>query len=145
MNTSTRFRGGLRGFTLIELLIVIAVIGVMSALIVAAITNSTEDTRLVLGRQQQAVVQEALNAWVASQSATNSVASVRDFYNERSSQSERFALVSPYLAPATAEHFAEFSQTNANQPRSEAMAKTGQYLSFPDWQAGSYPRVNMEP
>jgi len=140
MKAHTRFFRSLRGFTLIELLIVIAVIGVMSALIVAAITNAAADTRLVLARQQQAVVQEAVNAWVAAQSATSSVQKVRQDYND---STNRFFLVSGYLDATTLAHFQEY-KGSATLPRSEAMAKSGKYLVFPDWTAGSYPQVNME-
>lgn len=130
-----------RGFTLIEMLIVIAVIGVMSALIVAAITNATADTRLVLARQQQAVVQEAINAWVVATSATNSMQKVRAEYN---GSTNRFALAMAYLDPGTLEHFQEFT-TNSAQPRTEAIAKSGQYLVLEDWASSGYPRVNRVP
>ena len=64
----------IRGFTLIELLLVIAIIGVMSALIVSSVVNAASDSRDVIGRQQQVVLQEALNSWItANSSGTNSI------------------------------------------------------------------------
>ncbi|MFZ4681722.1 MAG: type II secretion system protein [Terrimicrobiaceae bacterium] len=127
-------------FTLIELLLVIAVIGIMSALIVAAISNSASDTRLVIARQQQAVLQESLNAWIAAQSSgTNSLQDARSIYN---AASNRLTLIQNYLDPSSYEHMAE-NTTDAAKVKTEALAKESLYLSFTTWTTNSYPRVNM--
>ncbi len=56
-------------FSLIELLIVIAIIGVMASMVVAAFSNATQDARRVVVLQQQAVLQEALNTWITRESS----------------------------------------------------------------------------
>jgi prepilin-type N-terminal cleavage/methylation domain-containing protein len=131
------------GFTLIELLIVIAVIGIMTALIVGAITNSASDARLVIGRQQQAVLQEALNAWVAAQaSGTSSLQNARSTYTAASTSLARLNLVKDYLDAITYEHMTNFT-TDASKIQTDALAKNGLYLQFSTWNTTNYPRINM--
>jgi prepilin-type N-terminal cleavage/methylation domain-containing protein len=128
-------------FTLVEVLLVIAIIGIMSALVVSSISNSVADSRMVLARQQQAVLQEALHAWATAQTAgTGSLQTARSNY----SSSNGLALVQDYLDPSTYNHFVEYS-TNSGQIQSEAMAKSGVYLVFSTWTTTNYPRVNMLP
>lgn len=131
------------GFSLIELIIVIAVIGIMAALIVTMIANASQDTKAVLARQQQAVVQEALNAWVAGYSLTNGLVKTRDAYNGEATDLGKFELIKPYLNPSTVGHFVDFSDNGRFQ--SEAMVSLGQKLTFSDWQSGGYPTVSMGP
>lgn len=131
------------GFTLIEMLLVVAVIGIMSALIVAAVTNSAGDARLVIARQQQAVVQEALNAWVAANSSgTNSLQNARAAYGAQSNSLGRLTLIRDYLDSTTYDHMADFT-TNGALIQSDALAKSGLGLQFSTWSTTNYPRVNM--
>ncbi|CAN5407659.1 hypothetical protein BH09VER1_BH09VER1_09780 [soil metagenome] len=133
--------GSQAGFTLIELILVIAIIGIMSALIVAAIINAASDTRKVLARQQQTVVQEALNSWISfNSSGTSSLGNAKTTYN---ASANRLSLVSSYLDPTTYSQFTD-NTTNSAHPQTEAMAKTSQHLEFTDWTT-EYPRVNMTP
>jgi len=133
---ASRYSGG---FTLIELILVIAIIGIMSALIVAAIINAASDSRKVLARQQQTVVQEALNSWISfSSSGTSSLGNAKATYN---ASANRLALISAYLDPTTYAHFTD-NTTVAAHPQTDAMVKTGQHLEFTDW-TSEYPRVNM--
>ncbi|CAN5332319.1 hypothetical protein BH23VER1_BH23VER1_06370 [soil metagenome] len=133
------------GFTLVEALITITIIGIMAAAVITAFANASQDSRRVIARQQQAVLQSAVNNWVSSQLRTSasSVYSVRAAYNDQESGKARLDnLIRPYLDESTWGHFNE-NTTNAGQLKTEALAMTGQYLSLPDWAAGSYPKVNL--
>lgn len=131
----------LYGFTLVELLLVIAIIGIMSALIVASVSGAAEDSRRVMARQQQVVVQEALNAWIARESSgTKSLSVARATYNSASSSAAKLVLISPYLDDTTS---ANFTTVN-DRIQSEAMTKLGAYLQFStNWTTGNYPKVNL--
>jgi prepilin-type N-terminal cleavage/methylation domain-containing protein len=100
-------RGTRHAFSLIEVLIVVAVIGIMGALIITSITNAASDSRMVLARQQQAVLQNALNAWIsAATSGTGSLAEAQSAYN---AAGDKLSLVQDYLQAGTYEHFREYS------------------------------------
>ena len=129
-------------FTLVEVLIVIAVIGIMSALVISAFSNAAQDTRRVLARQQQAAVQNAVNAWVNSVSQTQGLAQARNLYNLASTSRGRLQLVQSYLDEATLSHFLANTTVN-NEVKSAALAKTGQYLLLDTWVASSYPKVEL--
>lgn len=130
----------LSAFTLIELLLVIAVIGIMSALVVTALSNAAGDAHAAMARQQQAVMQEALNAWIAgASSGTNSLSSARSNYN---ANTDKLALLSPYLDPLTSSHIETNSTTNKVQ--SKAMVMIGKKLIFTTWGlSNNYPMVLM--
>ena len=130
---------------MIEMLIVIAVIGIMAALIISAFSNVSQDTRRVVARQQQAQVQNAVNAWVNSYSQENGLEAARTQYNgsgSGNSSKGRLALVSNYLEEST---FSHFDTTNEDQVKSAAMKKVGKYLVLGDWIQNSYPKVELLP
>lgn len=126
------------GFTLVEILLVIAVIGVMSALVLTSVGNASRDSRETVARQQQVVLQEALHAWVAAQSSTNSITTVRSNYT---AQSDKLALLQNYLDSGTYDHLSSYSSNN--QIRSDALQKSSKYLTFSAWTATNYPTVQM--
>jgi len=132
----------LHGFTLVELLLVIAIIGIMSALIVASVTGAAEDSRRIMARQQQVVLQEALNAWISAQvSGTNSLANARASYNAQTTPATKLALLRRYLDEST---YNSFTVSGSGQIQSEAMTKLGAYLQFSSsWGISNYPQVNM--
>ncbi len=136
---------GLAGFSLVEMLLVITVIGILSALIIPMVINTAQDSRMVVARQQQAAVQEALNAWiVANSSGTNSLQTARTAYT---SSSDRLTLVKDYLDSSTYQHFTNYSASTSGPYQSEAMKKVGVSFAFTDWTnaaATNYPRVNMQ-
>jgi prepilin-type N-terminal cleavage/methylation domain-containing protein len=132
-----------RAFTMVEMLIVIAVIGIMSALVISAFSNAAQDTRRVVARQQQAAVQNAVNAWVNSTSQAQGLAQTRNLYNLAGSSKGRLQLVQSYLDDATLSHFLS-NTTNNNEVKSAALSKTNQYLLLSDWSAASYPKVELK-
>ncbi|MEM7600121.1 MAG: type II secretion system protein [Verrucomicrobiota bacterium] len=143
--TNISHSGIKRAFTMIEMLIVITVIGIMSALVISAFSNAAQDTRRVVARQQQAAVQNAVNAWVSSYSQQNGLAAARTAYNNASTSKGRLQLVGSYLDDTTLSHFLNPSNTtNNNEVRSAALKKTSQYLDLSSWSTSSYPKVELK-
>ncbi len=132
-----------RAFTLVEMLIVIAVIGIMSALVISSFSNAAQDTRRVVARQQQAAVQNAVNAWVNSFSQQQGLAQSRTTYNLAGTSKGRLQLVQAYLDDSTLSHFLA-NTTNNNEVKSTALSKTSQYLLLDTWNANSYPKVELK-
>jgi type II secretory pathway pseudopilin PulG len=148
------------GFSFVEAIFTIAIIGIMSSIVVAAISNASRDAHRVMARQQQTAVQSALTAWVMAQMRVGNTAqyrgleSVRTEYNSKSSSQLRFNLLIPnpsspdqnlragFLDQTTADHFAEYT-TNANQLQTAALYNAQQYLTLPDWQVGDFPHVDL--
>ncbi len=136
------FKRASKGFTLVEMLLVIAVISVMSALVISAVSNSAADTRTIVARQQQAVLQEALNAWVASASAGNlGLQAARSAYSSNGSSQAKLTLISGYLDSGT---YSNFTTNAGGAIQSDAMSKIGKSLTFSTWTSNSYPRVEMQ-
>lgn len=63
-----------RAFTLIEVIVVIAIIGIMTSLVVTVYRNVAQDSRDVVACQQQAALQNAVNNWITTETATRSMA-----------------------------------------------------------------------
>lgn len=128
---------------MVELLIVISVIGIMSALVISAFSNAAQDTRRVVSRQQQAAVQNAVNAWVTSYSESNGISGARTAYNAAANSKARLNLVGSYLDDSTLTHFLD-NTTADGQILSTALKKTGQYLLLDTWSTTSYPKVELK-
>lgn len=159
MNTTIQTRRR-NGFSFVEAIFTIAIIGIMSSLVVAAISNASRDAHRVMGRQQQAAVQSALTAWVMAQSRVGNTAqlrsleSVRTTYNALSTTSARFNLLTPnptspdpnlragFLDQTTADHFLDYT-TGTDKLKTAALDNAKQYLSLPTWQSGDFPRVDL--
>ncbi|MCX6854408.1 MAG: type II secretion system protein [Verrucomicrobia bacterium] len=148
------------GFTFVEAIFTIAVIGIMSSLALTAISNGSRDANRIVARQQQAVIQEALNSWVMSQSRVGSTAQVRSLaniqasYNALTTTEARFNLLVPnpsspdpnqkegYLDQTTADHFFAYKETS-ERLHSAALKGAKQYLVLSNWASGSFPMVEM--
>jgi prepilin-type N-terminal cleavage/methylation domain-containing protein len=149
-----------QGFSFVEAIFTIAIIGIMSSLVVAAISNAARDAHRVMARQQQAAVNSALTAWVMAQTRVGSTAqvrsmeSVRTTYNALPTTSARFNLLVPnpaspdpsvragFLDQTTADHFLDYT-TGTDRLKTAAMDNAKQYLSMPTWQSGDFPRVEL--
>ena len=148
------------GFSLVEAIFTIAIIGIMSSIVVAAISNAARDSYRVMSRQQQASVQSALTAWVMAQTRVGNTAqfqsleNVRLSYNSQPTSLARFNLLVPnvnsadptqragFVDQTTADQFVN-GTTNAAQLQSDALYNSQQYLSLPDWQSGDFPHVDL--
>jgi len=151
-------------FTLIEMLIVIAIISILAAMAISSFSNAAQDSREVLVRQQLATIQEAVNNWASRQigkvvpDATagppavtspnfgpnpRTIEQVRGIYNGKNAPS-RFGLFSGYLDTATLESISPPNDTTGRFT-TDAMRQTGYYLTLPNWDAGSYPKVQFNP
>lgn len=141
-------RGTRAGFTLTEALLTMAVVGIISSLVVSTMTNAARDASRMVARQQQAEVQNAVNAWVVGQSRDRmtgqfrSLESIRADYNSRSTPLARFNLIGTYLDDSTVTHFTTYT-SNSGKVQSDALKKAGQYLDLSSWTSGSYPKVEL--
>jgi prepilin-type N-terminal cleavage/methylation domain-containing protein len=158
-------------FSLVEVLLVLAIISIMAALVINAFSNTAQDSRNVMARQQQATIQSALNNWISgeiggfeapdsgnpSQLYEMTVAYVRNKYNYKAAYwtatpsgarttMERFALIADYLAEDTYEHFIDNSPSgDTSKARSSAMQKTSQYIQLSLWPAPTAASRNPYP
>ena len=131
-------------FTLIEMLIVLAIIGVLAAIIISQIANATFETRRIVSRQQQVVLQTAVSSWIMQNTTTQPISAVQTAYNAASDSKARLTLVGGYLDPDVYAHFMA-QTTDAAKVQSDAMKRAGKWIELPTWAAGSYPRVNLLP
>jgi prepilin-type N-terminal cleavage/methylation domain-containing protein len=128
-----------RGFTLVEMLLVVAVIGIMTSMVIAAITNSSADARRVIARQQQATVQEALNAWIASTNLSGALQK----YGEADTASKKMGLISKYL-DTNARWMTTGLTYNGSGVQSENMKTINVTMTFGPWNASNYPVVTLQ-
>jgi type II secretory pathway pseudopilin PulG len=145
------------GFTFTEAVLTIAIIGIMASLVVGAITNVSRDAQRIVGRQQQGAVQNAVNAWVMSQTRVGSTSQlmsindIRALYNGQTTAKGKF---DTFLAPntttglggvldqTTADHFTSYT-TNNDRLKTSALDLARQHLELPAWTAGGFPRVDL--
>jgi len=150
----------LGAFTFVEAIFTIAVIGIMSALALTAISNGSRDANRIVARQQQAAIQEALNMWVMAQSRVGNTAQVRSLvniqasYNALTTTEARFNLLVPnpaspdpnqkegYIDQSTADHFFAYRESS-DKLHSAALKGAKQYLVLSNWATGSFPMVEM--
>jgi prepilin-type N-terminal cleavage/methylation domain-containing protein len=89
-----------RGFSLIEALVTLVLIGILAKIAISNFAGAVPDSSRVVARQQQAVIQEALNCWVSKELSTpgNSVNSVYGAYNSLTAAQRIENCLRPYLA-----------------------------------------------
>jgi len=134
-------------FSLIELLIVVAIIGVLAALVVSSFSTVTEDARSVMVIQQQASLQEALNSWISMASSSTgygSLQAAKSKYDDATTATAKLALLAPYLDATTLKQYSAHA-TVANALNTDTMKKNNQYVTFSAWTTGSYPKVELGP
>lgn len=135
---------GCRAFTLIEMLIVLAIVGVLAAILISQVANATFESRRIVARQQQVVLQTAVGSWIMQSTTTQPINAVRAAYNAASDSKARLALVGGYLDQDVYAHF--MTQTSdVSRVQSDAMKRAGKWIELPPWASGSYPRVNLLP
>ncbi|MBX7209732.1 MAG: type II secretion system GspH family protein [Verrucomicrobiaceae bacterium] len=150
------------GFTLVEAVITIAVVGIMASLVVSGMTNLSRDSQRIVGRQQQAAVQNAINAWVMSKtrvesspgvftSQVMSINDIRSLYNGQSTAKGKFeTFLAPnattglggFLDVTTSDHIKSYT-TNNQQLKTSALDLAKQHLELPTWTAGAFPKVDL--
>ena len=122
-----------RGFSLVEILIIIAVIGIISALVIPQISNIRSSASLSVARQQQAELQAALGNWVVARSSEpGGLSAARAAYT-----GTKLSLLQNYLQEAT---YASMSGSG-DTVTSAALDAAGAYLQFSSWGSGQYPAV----
>lgn len=151
-----------QAFTLVEAIVTVAIIGIMASIVVSSISNLSRDSQRIVGRQQQAEVQNALNSWVMSQtrvkdglgndtSQVKSLSDIRALYNSETTALGKFnRFLSPdqgtglggYLDVTTADHFRSYT-TNNQRLKTSALNMALQHLELPTWTAGGSPRVDL--
>jgi type II secretory pathway pseudopilin PulG len=150
------------GFSLVEAVLTIAIIGIMSALAVSAISNGSVDASRILARQQQAATQEALFAWVMSQSRVvdangaetaqlRGIASIQTYYNALPTAVSRFELIEGTSAKNYTDGFLDRSLAlhirenliGTGPLRTQALRISKQYFILPNWEAGGHPSVQI--
>lgn len=124
------------GFSLVEMLVVVAILGVLAALVMPTVSPLRGSASTQIARQQQAELQTALGSWIAAQSAgSGSLAAARTAYN---GAGNKLSLLQNYLQPAT---YSAFSGSGSSVS-SEALRTAGATLQFSSWGVGGAPTVN---
>ena len=156
MKISPSRKRSIAGFSLIEAIFTIAIIGIMSSIVVVAITSATRDANRIVARQQQATLNGALQAWVmgnmqitagANAGQWRSLEDLRSQYNATGTTMARFLLISPdvgdgYLDPGTRQHFLD-NTINSNRLETAALKSARQHLTLPNWVAGEFPKAML--
>jgi len=122
-----------KAFSLVEILLVIAVIGILSAVLIPQIFNLRSQAQVTTARQQQAELQTALGSWiVATSSGPGGLAAARTAYT-----GTKLALLQGYLQEGT---YASLTG-NGDTVTSAALDGANAYLSFSAWTSSQQPAV----
>ena len=119
---------------MVEILVVVAVIGIISALVLPQFANIKNEADISVARQQQAQLQTALNNWIAARSGNQGgVAAARSEYNSQGGA--KLQLLQNYLQPST---YAALTGSG-DTVRSSALLNSSAYLEFSTWTLGGQP------
>jgi type II secretory pathway pseudopilin PulG len=122
--------------SLVEMLLVVAILGIIAALLIPYVSPMKGSASIQVARQQQSELQTALGSWVAkASSGPGGLAAARATYNGAGS---KLALLQNYLQPAT---YAAFSGSGSSVS-SEALSAAGASLQFSSWSVSSAPMVS---
>jgi prepilin-type N-terminal cleavage/methylation domain-containing protein len=88
-------------FSLIEMLLTVVLIGILAKIAISNFAGAVPDSSRVIARQQQAVLQEALNCWVSNELSTpgRSINDAFVTYNSYSNAQKITNCLQPYLSP----------------------------------------------
>lgn len=118
---------------MVEVLVVVAIIGVTSALIIPQIVNARSGASQSVARQQQAELQTALGNWiVAKSSEQGGIAAARAAYT-----GTKLTILQNYLQEATYSSLSGSGDTVT----SSALDSANAYLQFSSWPVGQQPTV----
>lgn len=124
------------GMSFLELLLVVAVLGILSALLMPYVSPMRGAASTQVARQQQAELQTALGSWIAAKSAgTGGLAAARSTYNNAGT---KLSLLQSYLQPGT---YSALSGSGSSVT-SAALSSCGASLQFSSWGVESPPTVN---
>ena len=125
---STKGKQRANGLSLVELLIVVAILGVIAALLLPYFSPMQGMASQQIARQQQAELHTALGNWVVAQSSgPGGLAAARVAYSGHSGA--KLQLLQSYLQPAT---YATLSGTG-DRVTSSALSGANAYLQFSSW------------
>jgi prepilin-type N-terminal cleavage/methylation domain-containing protein len=124
-------------FSLVEILVTVSIITIIAGVAYSSIRGSVQQSAMVVARQQQVELQQALDAWLVAQSSgVKSLEDARAGYIAASTDAAKFALVEGYLKNA-------FFSSTGSGVTSSALNSVGQELRFSDWTERGYPSVEM--
>lgn len=122
---------------MVEILLVVAVIAIMSGLAITYVGGASENSRLLVARQQQVQLQTALDAWiVAKSSGTAGLAAAKAAYS--TDAVSMLSALGPYLREPGI-----FSASGGGVS-SSALSGASKTLVFSSWSDNSYPKVLMQ-
>jgi prepilin-type N-terminal cleavage/methylation domain-containing protein len=126
----------LRAFSLVEILLVIAVIAILSGLAVSYVGGASDNSRMLVARQQQVQLQTALDSWIAAQSSgTAGLGGAKAAYS--TDAATMLSALSPYLRDPG------IFSVSGGAVSSSALSAAGKSLQFSSWTDSSYPKVLM--